>query len=189
MVVGAGEHAQSQSSEMRAQDYEDGQRRLVPSNEDDPQTSSFAETQDGGRTRETERMDRGVTHMRSPALPEHGGHASAAMFPNAKVTIHGGTFQNDAHIYGCDLPAQGGGPAFPIAVLGLPVMSFATCPRYPHCDHLFDPFPLPMPQATSKTSVALILPFLYRQTEIMGSLALWFLLIKPLVQRWATRHL
>jgi hypothetical protein len=82
------------------------------------------------------------------------------MFANAQVKISGGTFLNVAHIYECNAPALGGGPAFPIAVMGLQAVSFATRSHYQHCDRPFEPVPLLVPEPTSTTNVALRFPLL-----------------------------
>jgi hypothetical protein len=79
-------------------------------------------------------------------------------------------------------PALGGGPAFPIVVLGLQAVSFAKRSHYPHCNYPLEPSP-------STVYVALRFPSLYHEMKIMiAPLTLW-LFIKIWIQRRAIeRH-
>jgi hypothetical protein len=169
----------------------DSQWKPAPPNEDNPQTSSFANAQDEGLTRAIKRVDLGTGQVRPPARPGHKSHSSATMFTNAHINaINGGTFNlnNVAHIYECDSPAQGGGPAFPIAMLGLQAVSFATRSHYGNCDRPFESVLLLMPEPTSTTNVALRFPVLYQEMKpIIGPLAVWFF-IQMWIKRRAVEH-
>lgn len=165
------------------QSPETGFRRSMPANEENAGILSLANVQDAGLAREIERADLGGMHMKPLVRPGHESHPSAGMFTNAQVKISGGTFLNVAHIYECDAPALGGGPAFPIAVLSLQAVSFATRSHYPHCNRPFEPVPVLTPEPTSTTDVALRFLILYQKMRtIMGPLTLW-LLIKMRIQR------
>lgn len=132
-------------------------------------------------------------YMEPPVRPGRDRPSSAGIFTNAHIgTIHDGTFVNVAHIYESDSPpAQGGGPAFPVAVLSLQAVSFATRSHYPHCDHLSSySLPLLIPESMGSTSsLVLYLPSLHQDMRtVIGPVALW-LLIKMLVTHWQRRSI
>ncbi|KAF5313864.1 hypothetical protein D9619_013091 [Psilocybe cf. subviscida] len=183
----------SQSSGTWTFDHENGQwRPAEAAHEDPPLASPSSRVQSQGLDLEAFPMD--LTDLEEPypsphswpiVRPGHGDQPSAGMFTNAQVKIFGGTFVNVAHTYQCDSPALGGGPGFPIMVLGLQAVLLATRSHYPHCNHQYNPQPLLVADTASTVNgdMALCFPLLYRELKTtIAPLALWFF-IKMWIQR------
>ncbi|KAF5312741.1 hypothetical protein D9619_003610 [Psilocybe cf. subviscida] len=185
-----------------SQNHEGHQWRPTEAAHEDPSPTTSTNRQDGGFTGEAfpiDRMDVDESHsgtpwsqrrsdprMKSGTRPGGGSQSSASMFTNARVTISGGTFVTVSHNYEAESSVFTRGPAFPMAILGLQAVSFATRSNYPHFDNQLGLPPVLAPPST--VDVALRFPSLFSEMKIMmAPLTLWFFL-KMWIQRRASEH-
>lgn len=174
---------QAQSHMPWTHDDERTPRPAEPARDNYPPTSTFTSGQDEQVARPASSID--LTDLDEPnsdtVLAQQ--HSGPHMFTHARAKIFGGKFVN---IYEFDSPALGSGPAFPIAVLGLQTVSFATRSHYTHCNYPLEP--APVVSSPSTIYVTLRFPSLDREMRIaMAPLTLWFLM-KLWIQRRANQN-
>ncbi|KAF5309558.1 hypothetical protein D9619_012464 [Psilocybe cf. subviscida] len=178
---------QFQSPNMWSQNHTDGQWKPTHQNEHNPATSAFANTQGAQVSRETERVDLVARYMQPPEQHGHESPSSVRMFINAQIDeIVGGTFHYDMHILKYDSPALGGGPAFPITVLGLQALSFTMRPHYPHYNYPLAPTAV-IRSPSTLWHIGLQFPSLYSEMIAIGPPTL-FIFINMWIHLWAIRH-
>ncbi|KAF5324975.1 hypothetical protein D9619_009837 [Psilocybe cf. subviscida] len=179
-----------------SQNHEDDQWRPGEPAHEEPPPSKFPHGQDDGFTGEGfpfDLLDVDEPHSNTAwsrrgngVRPKSGarpGHGSQSMFANAKnVKVSGSTFVTVAHNYEAESPVFSGGPAFPIAVLSLQAVSFATRSNYPYFGHQLD---LQMMASPPSVNVALQFPSLFHEMKIMVTLWLFF---KMWVRQRAGEH-